>query len=111
MLAPNVASDLFQFAMLILSNSAGNSAGTSTAAGRNVTLAQQKFEKSLERLSSGKKIVNTSDDAAGLAVSMKLAAAFNRANAAQTNLMNAQSYKLLQESSLSELGQIITGLG
>ena len=36
------------------------------------------FEKSLNRLSSGSKLYNSSDDPGGLAVSMKLSAAINR---------------------------------
>ena len=42
------------------------------AAARNLNQSQEMLGRSLSRLSSGSKIVNPSDDAAGLAVSEKL---------------------------------------
>ncbi|MBK1878464.1 flagellin [Pelagicoccus mobilis] len=49
------------------------------------------LSKSLARLSSGSKIINPSDDAAGLAVSEKLEAQNARVLAARTNTQNAMS--------------------
>lgn len=49
------------------------------------------LSRSLARLSSGSKIINPSDDAAGLAVSEKLEAQNNRVLAARTNTQNAMS--------------------
>lgn len=44
------------------------------------------LQKSLSRLSSGRRIVTSSDDAGGLAVSMKMAAAQKRTEATGVNL-------------------------
>ena len=46
-----------------------------TIASNNLAASNANLQKSLNRLSSGSKIVNPSDDAGGLAVSMKLSAA------------------------------------
>ena len=45
---------------------------------RHLNQSQEMLGRSLTRLSSGSKIVNPSDDAAGLAVSEKLAALYER---------------------------------
>jgi flagellin len=73
--------------------------------------SQNKLQSSLAKLSSGKRVIDTSNDPAGASVSLKLSAAFNRFNAAQTNLMNAQSFKFMQDNALKELGDIVTRLG
>ena len=52
------------------------------AAARNLNASQSMLSASLNRLSSGSKIVNPSDDAAGLAVSEKLGAQSQRITAA-----------------------------
>ena len=44
------------------------------------------MQKSLTRLSSGKRIVNTADDAGGLAVSMKLNSSINQLNGLSSNM-------------------------
>lgn len=62
------------------------------AAARNLNASQEMLGRSLTRLSSGSKIVNPSDDAAGLAVSEKLDAQNRRVKAATTNVQNAVSY-------------------
>lgn len=59
---------------------------------RNLNNSQALLGKSLNRLSSGSKIVDASDDAAGLAVSEKLTAQNRRVRAAQVNVQNAISY-------------------
>lgn len=59
---------------------------------RNLNNSQEMLGKSLNRLSSGSKIVDPSDDAAGLAVSEKLNAQNRRVRAAQVNVQNAISY-------------------
>ncbi len=62
------------------------------AAARNLNKSQEMLGRSLNRLSSGSKIVNPSDDAAGLAVSEKLDAQNLRVRAATTNVQNAISF-------------------
>ena len=56
-----------------------------TVASNNLSASNSALQKSLNRLSSGSKIVNPSDDAGGLAVSMKLSAAAKRSGAAASN--------------------------
>jgi flagellin len=65
------------------------------------------LQRSLNRLSSGSKIVNPSDDAGGLAVSMKLSAAAKRSGAAATNIGNAVSYLQTQDGVLKVAGKIL----
>lgn len=59
---------------------------------RNLNHSQEMLGRSLNRLSSGSRIVTPSDDAAGLAVSEKLDAQSRRVKAATTNVQNAVSY-------------------
>ena len=53
--------------------------------------------ESLARLSSGSKIVNPSDDAAGIAVSSRLKAQVSRVNSALSNIGNAVSFTQTQD--------------
>ncbi|MEI6715450.1 MAG: flagellin [Verrucomicrobiota bacterium] len=93
--------------MLILGSS--NNAALLTA--QAVEQAADAVDTSVGRLSSGRRMVHNYDDAGALAVSIRMAAAFNRLSATQSNLLNLQSFKTVQEQSLSELGDIITRLG
>jgi flagellin len=61
------------------------------------------LSKSLARLSSGSKIVSPSDDAAGLAVSMRFDAQVNRVNAANANIGNAISFSQTQDGFLKKV--------
>jgi len=63
---------------------------------------------SLARLSSGSKIVNPSDDSAGLAVSMKMGAQIARVTAAQSNVSNAISFNQTQDGYLSQVNTALT---
>ena len=54
-------------------------------AASNLQTSQARLGKSLARLSSGSKIIDPSDDAAGLAVAMRLDAQVQRLNAAKSN--------------------------
>jgi len=63
---------------------------------------------SLARLSSGSKIVNPSDDSAGLAVSMKLGAQIARTGAAQNNVNNAISFNQTQDGYLQQVNTALT---
>jgi flagellin len=83
---------------------------TNTSAQSSATLLSQassNLSKSLARLSSGSKIVNPSDDSAGLAVSMKLNAQISRTNAAQTNVGNAISFNQTQDGYLSKVNDAL----
>jgi len=63
--------------------------------------------KSLQRLSSGKKIVSPEDDTAGLAVSMKFDAQSKRIGAAVTNISNAISFTNTQDGYLSQVSKAL----
>lgn len=61
------------------------------------------LEKSLARLSSGSKIVNPEDDAAGLAVSMRFDAQINRTTATKSNVGNAISFNQTRDGFLQKV--------
>lgn len=84
-----------------------NTNASATAAYGNLATANSMLQKSLNRLSSGYKIVQPSDDAGGLAVSMKLSAAIKRTDAASTNVGNAQSFLQVQDGALKTAGKIL----
>ena len=84
-----------------------NTNASATAAYGNLATANSMLQKSLNRLSSGYKIVQPSDDAGGLAVSMKLSAAIKRTDAASTNVANGQSFLQVQDGALKTMGKIL----
>jgi len=63
--------------------------------------------KSLQRLSSGSKIVSPEDDAAGLGESMKFDAQSSRISAASNNVSNATSYTQTQDGFLQQVGNAL----
>ena len=77
-------------------------------AGENLARNQRHLQKSLERLSSGRKITSPVDDPGSLAVSMKLEAAIGRLAGAQNNVQNALSFLEVQDGLLDTAGQIVT---
>lgn len=78
------------------------------AGARNLNHSQEMLGRSLTRLSSGSKIVNPSDDAAGLAVSEKLDAQGRRVKAATTNVQNAISYIQTADGFMSGMTKILS---
>lgn len=78
------------------------------AGARNLNHSQEMLGRSLTRLSSGSKIVNPSDDAAGLAVSEKLDAQGRRVKAATTNVQNAISYVQTADGFMSGMTKILS---
>ena len=80
---------------------------SATVAANNLADSSQRLQSSLNRLSSGSKIVNPSDDAGGLAVSMKLSAAAKRQGAVSSNVANAISLLQTQDSVLGVTGKIL----
>ena len=74
-------------------------------AASNLHTSQAMLTKSLARLSSGSKIVNPSDDAAGLAVSSRLDAQAKRIEAAKSNVGNAISFTQTQDGYLKKLAK------
>lgn len=73
----------------------------------NLSKNHNNLQKSLTRLSSGKRITKPSDDAGGLAVSMKLSASINRTSASIANIQNAVSFSEVQDGSLEAGARII----
>jgi flagellin len=82
-----------------------------TVAANNLATSNDSLQKSLNRLSSGSKIVTPSDDAGGLAVAMKLSAAARRSGAAATNIGNAVSLLQTQDGVLKVTGKILDRMG
>ncbi len=82
-----------------------------TVASNNLAASNESLQKSLNRLSSGSKIVTPSDDAGGLAVSMKLSAAAKRSGAASNNVANAVSFLQTQDGVLKVVGKILDRMG
>jgi flagellin len=80
---------------------------SATVASNNLAASNSMLQKSLNRLSSGSKIVNPSDDAGGLAVSMKLSAAAKRSAAANANIGNSVSYLQTQDGVLKTAGKVL----
>ncbi len=75
---------------------------------RNLNRSQEMLGRALSRLSSGSKIVNPSDDAAGLAVSEKLDAQNKRVRAATTNVQNAVSLVQTSDGFMSGMTKILS---
>ena len=84
-----------------------NSNASATAASFNLSKANDALRQSLERLSSGKRINSSGDDAGGLSVAYKLNSRINRTNALIQNSQNALSYLQVQDSALSTVGNIV----
>ncbi len=78
-----------------------------TVASNNLAASNSMLQRSLNRLSSGSKIVNPADDAGGLAVSMKLSAAAKRSGAAATNIGNSVSFLQTQDGVLKVAGKVL----
>ena len=78
-----------------------------TAAANNLAASNLNLQKSLNRLSSGSKIVSPSDDAGGLAVSMKISAEATRLGASSTNMANEVSFFQTQDGALKVVGKIL----
>ena len=88
-------------AVSINTNTAANMAAT------NLNSASSMLQKSIARLSSGKRIVNSGDDAGGLAVSMRMSAAIARTDATNANVANAVSFLQTQDGAMDTAGQVI----
>ena len=84
-----------------------NTNSAATMAANNLANSNAMLQKSLNRLSSGTRIVNPSDDAGGLAVSMKLSAASVRQGAVANNIGNAVSLLQTQDGSLAVSGKVL----
>ena len=80
---------------------------SATIAANNLSMANSNLQKSLNRLSSGSRIVSPADDAGGLAVSMKLTATAARQGAVAQNIGNSVSYLQTQDGALKVAGDVL----
>ncbi len=80
---------------------------SATIASNNLAASNSMLQKSLNRLSSGSKIVSPADDAGGLAVSMKISAAAKRSGAVANNIGNAVSLLQTQDGALKVAGKVL----
>jgi flagellin len=85
-----------------------NTNAAAVTASYNLSRNNASLQKSLSRLSSGRRIVQTSDDAGGLAVSMKLNASINRMQGVSNNIQNATSYLDVQDGILQGAAGIVS---
>lgn len=88
-----------------------NTNAAATVASNNLAASNMALQKSLNRLSSGSKIVTPADDAGGLAVSMKLSAAARRSGAAAVNISNSISFLQTQDGVLKVAGKVLDRMG
>ena len=84
-----------------------NTNTAATIASNNLSASNAMLQKSLNRLSSGSKIVNASDDAGGVAVATRLSAASKRSGVASNNIANALSFLQNQDSTLKSMGKML----
>ena len=84
-----------------------NTNSASSAAAYNLANTNVNLQKSLSRLSSGSRIINSMDDAGGLAVSMKMSAALRRTDATSANVGNALSFLQTQDGVLKNADKIL----
>jgi flagellin len=73
----------------------------------NLSTSQARLAQSLARISSGSKIVQPADDAAGLAVSTKLDAQIHRIQGARANVANATSFVQTQDGYLKKIAKAL----
>lgn len=85
-----------------------NTNSSASVAASNLGATNANLQKSLQRLSSGSRIVSTADDAGGLAVSMKMTAAIRRTEATNVNLANAQSFLKTQDGAFASVSKVLT---
>ena len=79
----------------------------SIAAQNNLTISNGKLQDSVERLSSGLRIVKAADDAAGLAISEKLRAKIRASAVALRNSNDGVSMLQTAEGALNEVSSIL----
>src|SRR5688572_31016889 len=80
-----------------------NTNTTAQVSANNLQASSAALSRSLARLSSGSKIINPSDDAAGLAVAARLDAQVQRLAAANSNVGNAISFTQTQDGYLKKI--------
>ena len=82
-----------------------------TKASQYLASNHQNLQKSLDRLSSGKRITGPADDAGGLAVSMKLEHSINGMKGVANGISNGISLLQVQDGVFQSMGDIVTRIG
>ena len=82
-----------------------------TRSGMYLATNHANMQKSLDRLSSGRRITEPADDAGGLAVSMKLEHSSTMLQAVSRNISNAVSLLQVQDGILKTAADIVTRVG
>ena len=80
----------------------------SLSAQRNVSKSQASLQSSIQRLSSGQRINDASDDAAGLAISSSLTATLGGLQQANRNAQDAVSLVQTADSSMGQVNGLLT---
>lgn len=80
---------------------------TATVAKRNLEESSEQLSKSLERLSSGKRINHAGDDAAGLTIADTLEARIRSLGQASRNTLDAISLAQVAEGGMNEVSNLI----
>jgi len=84
-----------------------NTNTTATASASLLAASSSALAKSLQRLSSGTKIITPDDDAAGLGVSMKFDSQSLRISAASANVSNAISFTQTQDGFMQQVSKAL----
>jgi flagellin len=85
-----------------------NSNSAASIAARDLSKANDALRRSLARLSSGNRIVDSRDDPGGMSVAYKLSSRLNRTSAIKTNVQNAQSFLQVQDGALQSAGKVVS---
>ena len=88
-----------------------NTNAAATSASYYLAKNNSALQKSLTRLSSGRRINKPVDDAGGLAVSMKLSSSINRLKGVSNNIQNAISFLEVQDGILRGAADILNRMG
>jgi len=84
-----------------------NTNNAASRAAYNLGKTSDEHQRILNRLSSGSRVNSSFDDAAGLAVSMKLDSTIRNLGALEKNLSNAVSFLETQDGALRKVGHIL----
>jgi flagellin len=84
-----------------------NTNSAATVAAYNLRSIGAEHQRNLTQLTTGLRINSSSDDAAGMAVSMKMSAQIRRADAYSANIANSRSFLQTQDAALAQLGKLL----
>ena len=85
-----------------------NSNPGASAAALNLSRANDALRRSLARLSSGSRIVDSRDDPGGMSVAYKLNSRLRRTAAVKQNVQNSISFLQVQDGALESAGKIVS---